>query len=46
MLTARLLGCEEELIQSVTQLSPIVEFLEAAEEGFLTASEKRVTNLR
>jgi len=26
----------------VTQLSPIVEFLEAAEEGFLTASEKRV----
>uniref|UniRef100_A0A8C4URN9 Zinc finger and BTB domain containing 40 n=1 Tax=Falco tinnunculus TaxID=100819 RepID=A0A8C4URN9_FALTI len=42
MLTARLLGRREELIQSVTQLSPIVEFLEAAEEGFLTASEKRV----
>uniref|UniRef100_A0A8C3KSZ5 Zinc finger and BTB domain containing 40 n=1 Tax=Chrysolophus pictus TaxID=9089 RepID=A0A8C3KSZ5_CHRPC len=42
MLTARLLGCKEELIQSVTQLSPIVEFLEAAEEGFLTATEKRV----
>ncbi|XP_042739034.1 zinc finger and BTB domain-containing protein 40 isoform X4 [Lagopus leucura] len=42
MLTARLLGCKEELIQSVTQLSPIVEFLEAAEEGFLTAVEKRV----
>ncbi|NXH73342.1 ZBT40 protein, partial [Hydrobates tethys] len=41
-LTARLLGCREELIQSVTQLSPIVEFLEVAEEGFLTASEKRV----
>uniref|UniRef100_A0A8C0ET16 Zinc finger and BTB domain containing 40 n=1 Tax=Bubo bubo TaxID=30461 RepID=A0A8C0ET16_BUBBB len=41
-LTARLLGCREELIQSVTQLSPIVEFLEAAEEGFLTDSEKRV----
>ncbi|XP_061306033.1 zinc finger and BTB domain-containing protein 40 isoform X3 [Pezoporus flaviventris] len=41
-LTARLLGCREELIQSVTQLSPILEFLEAAEEGFLTASEKRV----
>ncbi|KAI6073788.1 Zinc finger and BTB domain-containing protein 40 isoform X4 [Aix galericulata] len=41
MLTARLLGCREELIQSVTQLSPIIEFLEAAEEGFLTASEKR-----
>uniref|UniRef100_A0A8B9FFA7 Zinc finger and BTB domain containing 40 n=1 Tax=Amazona collaria TaxID=241587 RepID=A0A8B9FFA7_9PSIT len=41
-LTARLLGRREELIQSVTQLSPILEFLEAAEEGFLTASEKRV----
>ncbi|NXC45399.1 ZBT40 protein, partial [Penelope pileata] len=41
-LTARLLGCKEELIQSVTQLSPIIEFLEAAEEGFLTAMEKRV----
>ncbi|XP_026718459.1 zinc finger and BTB domain-containing protein 40 isoform X3 [Athene cunicularia] len=41
-LTARLLGRREELIQSVTQLSPIVEFLEAAEEGFLTDSEKRV----
>ncbi|XP_075293360.1 zinc finger and BTB domain-containing protein 40 isoform X1 [Opisthocomus hoazin] len=41
-LTTRLLGCREELIRSVTQLSPIVEFLEAAEEGFLTASEKRV----
>ncbi|XP_062482314.1 zinc finger and BTB domain-containing protein 40 isoform X1 [Pezoporus occidentalis] len=41
-LTARLLGCREELIQSVTQLSPILDFLEAAEEGFLTASEKRV----
>ncbi|NXW64199.1 ZBT40 protein, partial [Eurystomus gularis] len=42
MLTARLLACREELIQSVTQLSPIVQFLEAAEEGFLTVSEKRV----
>ncbi|XP_009868500.1 PREDICTED: zinc finger and BTB domain-containing protein 40 [Apaloderma vittatum] len=41
-LTARLLGRREELIQSVTQLSPIVEFLKAAEEGFLTALEKRV----
>ncbi|KAM6313027.1 zinc finger and BTB domain-containing protein 40 isoform 1-T1 [Podargus strigoides] len=41
-LTARLLGCRGELVRSVTQLSPIVEFLEAAEEGFLTASEKRV----
>eukprot|EP00075_Anas_platyrhynchos_P009790 XP_027299043.1 zinc finger and BTB domain-containing protein 40 [Anas platyrhynchos] len=41
MLTARLLGCREELIQSVTQLSPLIEFLEAAEEGFLTALEKQ-----
>ncbi|KAM6236674.1 zinc finger and BTB domain-containing protein 40 isoform 1-T2 [Spheniscus humboldti] len=41
-LTARLLGHREELIQIVTQLSPIIEFLEAAEEGFLTAAEKRV----
>ncbi|XP_028943181.1 zinc finger and BTB domain-containing protein 40-like, partial [Antrostomus carolinensis] len=41
-LSARLLRCREELIQSVTQLSPIIEFLEMAEEGFLTASEKRV----
>lgn len=41
-LTARLLGCQEQLIQSVTQLSPIVEFLEAAGEGFLPASETRV----
>ncbi|KAM6046633.1 zinc finger and BTB domain-containing protein 40 isoform 2-T2 [Chlamydotis macqueenii] len=42
MLTSRLLGCREELIRSVTQLSPIIEFLEVAEEGFLTASEKRI----
>ncbi|XP_074017782.1 zinc finger and BTB domain-containing protein 40 isoform X2 [Numenius arquata] len=42
MLTAHLLGRREELIQTVTQLNPIVEFLEAAEEGFLSASEKRV----
>ncbi|XP_068771791.1 zinc finger and BTB domain-containing protein 40 isoform X10 [Struthio camelus] len=41
-LTALLLDCREELIQSITQLSPIAEFLETAEEGFLTASEKRV----
>nr|XP_013815077.1 PREDICTED: zinc finger and BTB domain-containing protein 40 [Apteryx mantelli mantelli] len=40
-LAALLLDCREELIQSVTQLSPIVEFLETAEEGFLTALEKR-----
>ncbi|NXE14520.1 ZBT40 protein, partial [Lophotis ruficrista] len=42
MLTSRLLGCREELIRSVTRLSPIIEFLEVAEEGFLSASEKRV----
>ncbi|KAM9370164.1 LOW QUALITY PROTEIN: zinc finger and BTB domain-containing protein 40 [Phaethornis superciliosus] len=41
-LTTCLLGCKEELIQSVTQLSPIVKFLEAAEEGFLTTLEKQV----
>ncbi|KAL9825502.1 LOW QUALITY PROTEIN: zinc finger and BTB domain-containing protein 40 [Geothlypis trichas] len=41
MLTARLLCCREELIWSVTQLSP-VEVLETVEEGFLTASEKQV----
>ncbi|XP_067167200.1 zinc finger and BTB domain-containing protein 40 isoform X5 [Apteryx mantelli] len=41
-LAALLLDCREELIQSVTQLSPIVEFLETAEEGFLTALEKRI----
>ncbi|NXS94605.1 ZBT40 protein, partial [Jacana jacana] len=41
-LTACLLGRREELIQTVTQLSPIIEFLEVAEEGFLSAPEKRV----
>lgn len=41
-MTACLLCCREELIQSVTQLSPIIEYLEAVEEAFLTASEKRV----
>ncbi|KAM4885974.1 LOW QUALITY PROTEIN: zinc finger and BTB domain-containing protein 40 [Sylvia borin] len=40
-LTACLLCCREELIQSVAQLSPITE-LEAGEKGFLTASEKWV----
>ncbi|KAM8796307.1 zinc finger and BTB domain-containing protein 40 [Eudromia elegans] len=37
-----LLDCRGELIQSVTRLSPIVEFLETAEEGFLTALEKQI----
>ncbi|XP_074831873.1 zinc finger and BTB domain-containing protein 40 isoform X2 [Carettochelys insculpta] len=41
-LSALLLGYREELIQSVTQLSPIVEFLETGVEGFLTGLEKRV----
>ncbi|XP_074977326.1 zinc finger and BTB domain-containing protein 40 isoform X1 [Caretta caretta] len=41
-LSALLLEYREELIQSVTQLSPIVEFLETGEEGFLTGLEKRV----
>lgn len=40
-MTALLLCCREELIQSVTQLSPIIEFLEAVEEAFLTALEKQ-----
>nr|XP_048680848.1 zinc finger and BTB domain-containing protein 40 isoform X2 [Caretta caretta] len=41
-LSALLLEYREELIQSVTQLSPIIEFLETGEEGFLTGLEKRV----
>uniref|UniRef100_A0A674KF57 Zinc finger and BTB domain containing 40 n=1 Tax=Terrapene triunguis TaxID=2587831 RepID=A0A674KF57_9SAUR len=41
-LSALLLEYREELIQSITQLSPIVEFLETGEEGFLTGLEKRV----
>ncbi|XP_073173337.1 zinc finger and BTB domain-containing protein 40 isoform X5 [Lepidochelys kempii] len=41
-LSALLLEYREELIQSVTQLSPITEFLETGEEGFLTGLEKRV----
>ncbi|XP_067422376.1 zinc finger and BTB domain-containing protein 40 [Emydura macquarii macquarii] len=41
-LSALLLKYREELIQSVTQLSPITEFLETGEEGFLTGLEKRV----
>ncbi|XP_038232657.1 zinc finger and BTB domain-containing protein 40 isoform X6 [Dermochelys coriacea] len=41
-LSALLLEYREELIQSVTQLSPIIEFLETGEEGFLTGLEKRM----
>ncbi|XP_043387581.1 zinc finger and BTB domain-containing protein 40 isoform X7 [Chelonia mydas] len=41
-LSALLLEYREELIQSITQLSPITEFLETGEEGFLTGLEKRV----
>ncbi|TFK13643.1 espin [Platysternon megacephalum] len=41
-LSALLLEYREELIQSITQLSPIIEFLETGEEGFLTGLEKRV----
>ncbi|NWY00522.1 ZBT40 protein, partial [Nothoprocta ornata] len=37
-----LLDCRGELIQSITRLSPITEFLATAEEGFLTALEKRI----
>lgn len=38
-----LLEHKEDLIQCVTQLRPIMEFLETAKEEFLTGSEKRVT---
>uniref|UniRef100_A0A8C8SCG1 Zinc finger and BTB domain containing 40 n=1 Tax=Pelusios castaneus TaxID=367368 RepID=A0A8C8SCG1_9SAUR len=41
-LSALLLEYREELIQSITQLSPIIEFLEKGEEGFLTGLEKQV----
>ncbi|XP_075762778.1 zinc finger and BTB domain-containing protein 40 isoform X6 [Pelodiscus sinensis] len=41
-LSALLLGYREELIQSVTQLKPIIEFLESGEERFLTGLEKQV----
>ncbi|XP_025906921.1 zinc finger and BTB domain-containing protein 40 [Nothoprocta perdicaria] len=37
-----LLDCRGELIESITRLSPITEFLATAEEGFLTALEKRI----
>lgn len=38
-----LLEHKEDLIQCVTQLRPITEFLETAKEEFLTGAEKRVT---
>ncbi|XP_019396899.1 PREDICTED: zinc finger and BTB domain-containing protein 40 [Crocodylus porosus] len=41
-LSALLVECREELIQSITQLNPIIEFLKTAEEGFLTSLEKQV----
>ncbi|MEE6483410.1 hypothetical protein FKM82_013543 [Ascaphus truei] len=37
-----LLEHKEELIQSITELSPIIECLDTAEEGFLTNLEKQV----
>lgn len=42
-LSALLLEHKEDLIQCVTQLRPITEFLEAATEEFLPGTEKRVT---
>lgn len=42
-LSVLLLEHKEDLIQCVTQLRPIVEFLETAKEEFLPDSEKRVT---
>ncbi|XP_035948993.2 zinc finger and BTB domain-containing protein 40 isoform X5 [Halichoerus grypus] len=41
-LSALLLEHKEDLIQCVTQLRPILEFLETAKEEFLTGTEKRV----
>ncbi|XP_004592336.2 zinc finger and BTB domain-containing protein 40 isoform X1 [Ochotona princeps] len=41
-LSVLLLEQKEGLTQCVTQLRPIVEFLQTAEEGFLPSSEKRV----
>ncbi|XP_057161135.1 zinc finger and BTB domain-containing protein 40 isoform X2 [Ursus arctos] len=41
-LSALLLEHKEDLIQGVTQLRPILEFLETAKEEFLTGTEKRV----
>ena len=42
-LSVLLLEHKEDLIRCVTQLRPILEFLETGEEEFLTGSEKRVT---
>ena len=42
-LSVLLLEHKEDLIRCVTQLRPILEFLETAEEDFLPGSEKRVT---
>ncbi|KAM4871963.1 zinc finger and BTB domain-containing protein 40 isoform 1-T1 [Thomomys bottae] len=41
-LSVLLLEHREDLIQSITQLRPIVEFLETAKEEFLPGSQKRV----
>ncbi|XP_060040704.1 zinc finger and BTB domain-containing protein 40 isoform X2 [Erinaceus europaeus] len=41
-LSVLLLEHKEDLIQCVTQLRPITEFLETTKEEFLTGSEKRV----
>nr|XP_012295489.1 zinc finger and BTB domain-containing protein 40 isoform X3 [Aotus nancymaae] len=41
-LSVLLLEHKEDLIQCVTQLKPIMEFLETAKEEFLTGTEKRV----
>ena len=45
-LAALLLEHKEDLIRCVTQLRPIMEFLETAKEGFLTGTERRVTMSR
>ena len=42
-LSALLLEHKEDLILCVTQLRPILEFLETAKEEFLTGAERRVT---
>lgn len=42
-LSVLLLEHKEDLIQCVTQLRPITEFLETAKEEFLPGTEKRVT---
>ncbi|XP_027792793.1 zinc finger and BTB domain-containing protein 40 [Marmota flaviventris] len=41
-LSVLLLEHKEDLLQCVTQLRPITEFLETAKEGFLPGAEKRV----